>query len=210
MKVVPHPLLERDLVGIAEHVFAVSGDGAVARKRISGARALIQAIAADPRLGTTLDGGLAGWRVRHGGQGRRITVVFRHHTALDAIFVALVAFGGRGWEAYAAGRSRFGNRGAWHLISALHARCTVFTLTRNSAAISGRHRPSSSRMRSTSAEAAVHMGSSGRRRSVPPAARSRHSCRGSACACRSHRAASRAVAPMIRGAAGRMMKMRTR
>ena len=112
MKVVPHPLLERDIVGMAEHVFAVSGDGAAARKRISETRELIQAIASEPGLGTTLDGRLTGWRVRHGGQGRRITVVFRHDTALDAIYVALVAFGGRDWEAYASRRSRFGEHDA--------------------------------------------------------------------------------------------------
>ena len=63
---------------MAEHVFAVSGDGAAARKRITEARELIEAIASQPGLGTGLDGSLTGWRVRHGGQGRRITIVFRH------------------------------------------------------------------------------------------------------------------------------------
>ena len=109
MKVVPHPLLERDIIGMAEHVFAVSGDGAAARRRIFEARALIEAIVAEPGLGTTLDGPLDGWRVRHGGRNRRITVVFRHDTASDALYIALIAFGGRDWEAYAGGRSEFGD-----------------------------------------------------------------------------------------------------
>jgi plasmid stabilization system protein ParE len=112
MRIVPHPLLERDIVGMADHVFAVSGDGAAARRRISDARDLIKAIVAEPGLGTTLDGDLAGWRVRHGGGGRRITIVFRHDAVLDALYVALVAFGGRDWESHAAERSRFGERGA--------------------------------------------------------------------------------------------------
>lgn len=108
MRVIPHPLLERDIIGIAEHVFAVSGDGAAARKRIFEARELIEAITAEVGLGTMLDGTLAGWRVRHGGQGRRITIVFRHDAALDALYIVLVAFGGRDWEPRAARRSRFG------------------------------------------------------------------------------------------------------
>ena len=112
MRVVPHPLLERDIVGIAEHVFAISGDGVAARRRISEARDLIEAIAAEPDLGTTLDGLLEGWRVRHGGRDRRVTAVFRHDAALDTLYVALVAFGGRDWETHAAGRSEFGRSGS--------------------------------------------------------------------------------------------------
>ena len=108
MQVVPHPLLERDIVGMAEHVFAIGGDGAATRRRISEARDLIEAIVAEPGLGTRLDKPLDGWRVRHGGRGRRITVVFRHDIALDALYIALVAFGGRDWETHAARRSGFG------------------------------------------------------------------------------------------------------
>lgn len=109
MKVVPHPLLERDIVGMAEHIFAVSGDGAAARRRILEARELIEAVVAETGLGTTLDAPLDGWRVRHGGRNRRITVVFRHDAASDALYIALIAFGGRDWEAHAARRSEFGD-----------------------------------------------------------------------------------------------------
>ena len=55
MRVIPHPLLERDIIGIAEHVFAVSGDGAAARKRIFEARELIEAITAEVGLGSLLN-----------------------------------------------------------------------------------------------------------------------------------------------------------
>ena len=108
MPIVPHPLLERDIVGMAEHVFAVSGDAAAARRRIAEARDLIAAIAAEPGLGVALDGDLAGWRVRHGGAGRRITVVFRHEATSNMLYVALVAFGEQDWEGRAAGRSGLG------------------------------------------------------------------------------------------------------
>ena len=104
MRVVLHPLLERDIVGIAEHVHAVSGDAAAARRRIVEVRDLIAAIVEEPALGTALGQPLAGWRVRHGGGGRRITVVFRHDAGQGALYLALVAFGGQDWEGRAAGR----------------------------------------------------------------------------------------------------------
>ena len=108
MRVVPHPLLERDIVGIAEHIHAVSGDAAAARRRIIEVRDLIAAIVEEPALGTALGGPLAGWRVRHGGGGRRITVVFRHDAGQEVLYVALVAFGGQDWMGQAAGRSGLG------------------------------------------------------------------------------------------------------
>lgn len=110
MRIVPHPFLGRDIVGMAKHVFAISGDGAATRRRVSEVRDLIEAIVAEPGLGTALDGNLASWRVRHGGKGRRITVVFRYDLALDTLYLALVAFGGRNWETHAARRSGFGER----------------------------------------------------------------------------------------------------
>ena len=110
MRIVPHPLLGRDIVGIAEHVHAVSGDAAAARRRIAEVRDLIAAIADEPGLGVALGEDLTGWRVRHGGNGRRITVVFRHDAADDALYVALVAFGGQDWEGRAVGRSEVGGR----------------------------------------------------------------------------------------------------
>ena len=108
MRVVPHPLLERDIVGIAEHVHAVSGDAAAARRRIAEVRELVGAIVEEPGLGTALGGPLFGWRVRHSGGGRRITVVFRNDASRKALYVALIAFGGQDWERRAAGRSGLG------------------------------------------------------------------------------------------------------
>lgn len=105
MRIVPHPLLERDIVGIAEHVHAISGDAMAARRRIGEVRDLIAAVIEEPGLGTALDGAMSGWRVRHGGRGRRITVVFRHDPGQDALYVALVAFGGQNWKGKAVGRS---------------------------------------------------------------------------------------------------------
>ena len=107
MQIVLHPLLERDIVGIAEHVHAVSGDAAAARRRIAEARDLIAAIAEEPNLGRALDGDLSAWRVRHGGEGRRITVVFRHEVGNDALHVALVAFGGQDREGQATAGAAF-------------------------------------------------------------------------------------------------------
>ena len=108
MRVVPHPLVERDVVGIAEHVHAVSGDAVAARRRIAEVRDLIAAIMDEPGLGTALGDPLAGWRVRHGGGGRRIKVVFRHDASQEALYVALVAFGGQDWMGQATGRSKLG------------------------------------------------------------------------------------------------------
>ena len=110
MKLVPHPLLERDIVGMAEHVYAVSGDTAAARQRVIEVRDLIAAIAQEPSLSVALEGILTGWRVRHGGRGRRITVVFRHDADHDTLYLALLAFGGQDWETHAGERSEFGVR----------------------------------------------------------------------------------------------------
>ena len=110
LRVVPHPLLGRDIVGIAEHVHAVSGDAAAARRRIAEVRDLVAAIVEEPGLGTALDGPLAGWRVRHGGRGKRITVVFHHDAGQRALYVALVTFGGQDWEGRAVERSGQGTR----------------------------------------------------------------------------------------------------
>jgi plasmid stabilization system protein ParE len=94
---VPHPLLQRDIVGIAEHVFAVSGDADAARRRMAETRELIADIIREPQLGSPLGGDLGGWRVRHGGRDRRISVVFRHDAEAGRLHLALVAFGGQDW-----------------------------------------------------------------------------------------------------------------
>lgn len=104
MRIVPHPLLESDIIAMAEHVYAVSGDADAARRRIAEARALLDSVRDDPDLGRPLSGELAGWRVRHGGQRRQISVVYRHDAAMDCLYLALVTFGGQDWTGRATGR----------------------------------------------------------------------------------------------------------
>lgn len=67
VRIVPHPLLERDIVGIAEHVHAVSGDAAAARRRVAEVRDLIAAFVEEPGLGAKPGGPPNGWCVWHGG-----------------------------------------------------------------------------------------------------------------------------------------------
>uniref|UniRef100_UPI0026065795 hypothetical protein n=1 Tax=uncultured Jannaschia sp. TaxID=293347 RepID=UPI0026065795 len=56
MKVGPHPLFERDIVDMAEHVLAVSDDAAAVGGLVLEATELIKAVIAEPGQGTTLDG----------------------------------------------------------------------------------------------------------------------------------------------------------
>lgn len=97
MKLVPHPLLERDIIGMAEHVFQVTGDPEAARRRLAETRALISDIMREPALGSRLGEQAEGWRIRHSARDRRISVVFRHDPKADCLYLALVAFGGQDW-----------------------------------------------------------------------------------------------------------------
>ena len=99
MRILAHPLLRRDIEGLAQHVYAVSGSADAARRRIREVHELIGQVLEDPTLGTLLGDGLPEWRVRHGGARRRITVVFRHDAATAQTYIALVAFGGENWTA---------------------------------------------------------------------------------------------------------------
>ncbi len=93
-----HPLVERDLVGIVEHIIDVTqGDFDAAARRLDEIDALIRDIAANPTSGMRLTGPLDGWLVRHGGRGHRLTIVFRADLARDVLQIALVAFGGQDW-----------------------------------------------------------------------------------------------------------------
>jgi plasmid stabilization system protein ParE len=93
-----HPLVERDLVGIVEHIVEVTqGDFDAAARRLDAVDALIRDIAANPTSGMRLTGPLDGWLVRHGGRGHRLTIVFRADLARDVLQIALVAFGGQDW-----------------------------------------------------------------------------------------------------------------
>lgn len=100
-----HPLVERDLVGIVEHIVDVTqGDFEAAARRLDEIDALIRDIAANPTSGMRLTGPLDGWLVRHGGRGHRLTIVFRADLARDVLQIALVAFGGQDWVSLGAER----------------------------------------------------------------------------------------------------------
>lgn len=100
-----HPLVRRDLRELARHVADVSGDPGAAERRLDQVDALVADILANPNLGVFLNADLPGWRVRHGGADRRITVVFRLTQAGDCVQIALVAFGGQNWMETAPARS---------------------------------------------------------------------------------------------------------
>ena len=93
-----HPLVERDLIGIVEHIVEVTqGDFGAAERRLDEIDDLIRDIAANPTSGMRLTGPLDGWLVRHGGRGHRLTIVFRADLARDVLQIALIAFGGQDW-----------------------------------------------------------------------------------------------------------------
>jgi len=100
-----HPLVERDLVGVVEHIVAVTlGDFDAAARRLDEIDALIGDIVANPMSGMRLTGPLDGWLVRHGGRGHRLTIVFRADLECDVLQIALVAFGGEDWVSLGAER----------------------------------------------------------------------------------------------------------
>jgi hypothetical protein len=85
-------------MGIFRHVLdTTGGDFAAAERRLDEIDDLLRAIAASPGSGIRLDGPLTGWRARHGGRGRMLTVVFRADLDARLVRIALVAFGGRNW-----------------------------------------------------------------------------------------------------------------
>ncbi len=106
MRQVRHPLVERDVAGIFEHVLATTGgDLDAAERRLNEIDELLQAIAAHPSSGMRLSPPLAGWLVRHGGRGQRLTVVFQPDLERGLLFIALIAFGGQNWIEAAEGRN---------------------------------------------------------------------------------------------------------
>lgn len=105
MRQVHHPLVRRDVMGIFEHVLdTTGGDLSAAERRLDEIDDLLRAIADNPASGVRLDGNLAGWRARHGGRGRMITVVFQQDADAGILHIALIAFGGRNWLDAATGR----------------------------------------------------------------------------------------------------------
>lgn len=106
MRLVQHPFVQRDLIGIADHIVDVTqGDLAAAARRLDEVDVLLAAILENPLSGMRLHGKLEGWLVRHGGAGNRLTVVFRPDLERATLYVALVAFGGKNWMEIAPSRS---------------------------------------------------------------------------------------------------------
>lgn len=109
MRLIRHPLVKRDLLELVDHIVETTqGDFAAATRRLDEIDSLLLAIAANPLSGMRLSAPLDGWLVRHGGRGHQITIVFRADPKRDALYVALVAFGGQDW--FAEGTSRKGFR----------------------------------------------------------------------------------------------------
>lgn len=108
MRIVRHPFVERDLIGMVDHIVDVTqGDVAAAERRLDEVEALIASILENPRSGVRFGGALSGWLVRHGGAGQRLTIVFRPDMETGTIYLALFAFGGRDWIRLAALRRGF-------------------------------------------------------------------------------------------------------
>lgn len=106
MRLVRLPLVAQDIRALAEHILEVTSDPGAALRRLDEIDALMASILENPDLGVRLDGPLSGWRARHGGQGRALTIVYRVDG--DLLLVPLVAFGGQDWLTRGAGRSEFG------------------------------------------------------------------------------------------------------
>lgn len=110
MRIVRHPFVERDLIGMVDHIVEVTqGDVAAAERRLDEVDALIAQVLENPRSGARLRGALSGWLVRHGGAGHRLTIVFRPDMETSTIYVTLIASGGRDWIRLAALRRGSGD-----------------------------------------------------------------------------------------------------
>lgn len=108
MRFVRPPFFERDLIGIVDHIVEVTqGDTGAAFRRLDEVDSLLRSIADNPTSGARLEGRLAGWLVRHGGTGHRLTIVFRPDVEVGQIYLALAAFGGRDWMKLASTRRTF-------------------------------------------------------------------------------------------------------
>ena len=101
-----HPLVRLDLRQMVRHVAEGSGDKRAAFRRLDEVEATLADIASNPGSGPYFSG-LSGWRVRHGGQGRMITIVFRMVEARMRLQVPVVGFGGQDWLSRAALRKAF-------------------------------------------------------------------------------------------------------
>lgn len=108
MQLIRHPLVARDLTALVEHILDVTdGDVDAAGRRLDEIEAMLRDIYDNPFSGTRLAPPLDGWLVRHGGRDQRLTIVFRANATRDALYVALVAFGGQDWMNMGAQRRGF-------------------------------------------------------------------------------------------------------
>jgi hypothetical protein len=110
MRLVRHPFVERDLIGIVDHIVnTTEGDYVAAYRRLDEVDALLGSVLENPTSGGRLRGKLDTWLVRHGGAGQRLTIVFKPDLENDCVYLAMVAFGGRDWMKAAVGRRGFGD-----------------------------------------------------------------------------------------------------
>jgi len=109
MRQIRHPLVEQDIIAIAEHVLETTdGNVAAAERRLDEIDALLKDIAANPFSGFRLAGSLDGWLVRHGGRDHKITIVFRPDADSQCLYLALDSFGGQDWLTRGLTRLDFG------------------------------------------------------------------------------------------------------
>ena len=108
MRMVRHPFVERDLIGIVDHIVdTTEGDYTAAYRRLDEDDALLASVLANPTSGVRLREQFDSWLVRHGGAGKRLTVVFKPDLENKCVYVAMVAFGRRDWMKSAIGRRGF-------------------------------------------------------------------------------------------------------
>lgn len=101
-------MVKHDLLALVDHIVETTqGDFAAATRRLDEIDALLEEIAANPASGMRLSPPLDGWLVRHEGRGHRIAIVFKSNLGLDALYIALVAFGGQDWIAEGSTRKTF-------------------------------------------------------------------------------------------------------
>jgi plasmid stabilization system protein ParE len=103
-RVALHPLVFDDVARSNLHIVDATGDPDAGLRRVSEIDSLIASIAQDPLLGARLDGLLEGFRRRHGGTDRRVTIIYAVDDEQALVRMHLVAFGGQNWSARAAVR----------------------------------------------------------------------------------------------------------
>ncbi len=108
MRLIRHPLVAWDLDALVDHITeATRGDVAAAIRRLDEVDALLRSICENPNSGVRLSGTLESWLVRHGGRDQRLSIVFRSVDTQNALYIAIVAFGGQDWMNAAARRREF-------------------------------------------------------------------------------------------------------